>query len=79
MSPFGIGTLELVAILLSAVLTLAIFFGRFQCRRWSVAILACVTLAAIFTPADIFSLLLMSSVLVAVYYTGTRHYARDAS
>lgn len=75
MLPFGIGTLELAAILLTAVLTLTIFIGRFSYRKWSAVILGCVTLAAILTPSDVFSMLLMATAFVAVYCVGTRHHA----
>ena len=71
---FGIGSLELVAILMSAAVSVAMFVRRDTGRRWSIAVFGCVTLAAILTPADIFSMLVMASVLFGVYLVGTRHY-----
>lgn len=71
--PFSIGYLELATILVIAVMTISMFLGRFSCRRWSTAILGCVTLAAILSPADLFSMSFMAAAFIGVYFVGTRH------
>lgn len=73
MLPFGIGTLELASVVAVAAVTFTMFIGRMPYRRWSAAILACAVLAAILTPPDLFSMLLMSAAFLAVYFGGTRH------
>ncbi len=73
--PFAIGFLELATILVLAVVSFALFLGRFSCRRWSFAILGCVTLAAILTPSDLFSMLLMAIAIIGAYLLGSRHQA----
>jgi Sec-independent protein secretion pathway component TatC len=73
MTPFAIGYLELATILVIAVVSLSMFLGRFSCRHWSAAILGCVTLAAILTPADLFSMSLMTVAFIGVYLVGTWH------
>lgn len=73
MTPFAIGYLELTTILVIAVVSFSMYLGRFSCRHWSSAILGCATLAAILTPADLFSMSLMTVAFIGVYRFGTWH------
>ena len=73
MMPLAIGYLELATILVTAVVTSTMFLGRFSYRHWSAVNLGCVTLAAILTPADLLSMLLMTIAFIGVYLVGTRH------
>lgn len=74
MLPFGVGMLELTVVVVVAAVTFTMFVARISYRKWSAAILVCVALAAILTPPDLFSMLLMSTAFIAVYFGGTRHH-----
>ena len=70
MMPCGIGTLELAAIFVVAILA---FCARPIHISWRVAFLGSVILATVITPADLFSMALMAVVIIAVYFVGSRH------
>lgn len=69
--PF-IGFLEIAAIALCGIVSLVAYFG-IGLRRWCTALLICVTLAALLTPSDIYSTVLLAIVLFAGYGAGTFH------
>jgi Sec-independent protein secretion pathway component TatC len=71
--PFGISYLELAAILVVAIVACAMYFARVPQYRWCFVALGCVTLAAVLTPADLLSTLLLAAAFAAVYFAGTRH------
>ena len=70
MMPFGIGTLELAAIFVVAIFVLC---ARPIHISWRVAFLGSVILATVITPADLFSMVVMAVVIMAVYFVGSRH------
>ena len=65
--------LDLTLILSLATVSLALFLMRDARLRWSLAILGCVTLAALLTPPDFYSTLVVTPGFIAAYYFGTRH------
>ena len=73
MMPLGIGMLELIMLGLTATAVCVMYFSRLRFRHWSVVLLGCAALASLLTPADLFSMLVMTLVFVCVYYAGTRH------
>ena len=69
---FQIGNLELATTLLVGVAAVMMTIRRSRYYRWILVIFGCMSLAAIVTPADLFSMLLMSVAFLAVYFAGTR-------
>ncbi len=67
-----IGYLELAATFVVGAAALMMFIGRSRYYRPMLAIVGCMCLAAIVTPADLFSMLLMTIAFLAVYFVGTR-------
>ncbi len=70
---FGIGTTELGVLATLATISFACFFFRIPVSRWLNAGLGCATLAALVTPADVYSMLVATAVLFSTYYAGSRH------
>jgi Sec-independent protein secretion pathway component TatC len=70
---FAVGTTELC--LLATLVTLSLLASLFRIpgSKWLHAGLGCATLAAFVTPADVYSMLVASTVLFSTYYAGTRH------
>lgn len=77
--PYGISIFELTAILASAAVAVGMFLWGSSQLRWSVAILICVSLAAMLTPADAFSMLTVTVALAGVYLLGTQHGSRSSA
>ena len=69
---------DLFLILPLAIISTALFMKRDVRLRWSLAILGCAVLAALLTPADLYSTLIVALGLVVAYYFGTQHSARRA-
>ena len=67
-----IGTIELFFIAcLWAIVTIA-FFLNARFKRTAIAFAVCMTVSTVITPADIFSCLLVGSILFVTYLTGLR-------
>ena len=73
----GLGTLEVFAFVVVMLLARLAYVCGFSTLRWSVAIGCCAAVGAIVTPADIFSMLVMTTILIGFYYAGSRH-SREA-
>ena len=67
---------ELFLILAVAIIPVVFFLKRDVRLRWSLAVLGCVTLAAVLTPPDLYSTFLVAPGCIVAYYFGTRHYPR---
>ncbi len=76
---FGIGTLELCFVLMLLIVTLALCWLRNERYRWCSVGLACFVVAAVVTPADLYSMLAAGTLLLTSYVAGTRHYQLDSS
>ena len=70
-----VGTVELLTLLILVILS-ATVWRRSDYSRWSWAVTICFAIAALVTPADVFSMLLVGAVFLGFYVAGTRHYSR---
>ena len=68
-----IGTVELGVIAVVAIVVLVLNRCGYLSMRWCLAVLGCATVGALLTPADAFSMLVMTLVLLGVYFAGSRH------
>ncbi len=71
--PLELGLFELAATLFLGLISIACYVGGSRHFRWSLTTFACVALASILTPADMFSMMLLALAFLAVYFAGTRH------
>ena len=67
---FGIVELFFI-VCLWAIVTIAFFLSA-KFKRNAIALAVCMTVSAVITPADIFSCLLVGSILFMTYLTGLR-------
>ena len=70
---FSIGSLELLAIILIAVPTFVMYFRRDARCRWFFAVLVCMALASITTPADVASTAVMFPAFLSTFMMGARY------
>lgn len=71
--PFSLGGYELFAILAVALPTIVLVATRgYSASRWLVAASVCLVAAAIITPADLFSMTVLSVAFFALLMLGAR-------
>ncbi|MGI9473966.1 MAG: hypothetical protein ACR2NZ_20650 [Rubripirellula sp.] len=68
----SISPLELIAVFGIAIPALILFWIRDPRWRWFASLAACIGVAAVLTPADIVSTLILSVVLFATFLAGRR-------
>lgn len=71
---FSVGAIEILAVLFIGVTTFALFARRENRYRLMVVTLACASLAAIVTPADVLSMLLLFVAFLATFAFGSKYH-----
>lgn len=69
----SIGSLELLVLAVTAVVTLVMFLRGHAKARWVFAGLVCMALASVTTPADVFSMAILCFAFLATFVMGTRY------
>lgn len=69
----GIGSIELIVLLLVAISALGMYLMQLSHWRWGVAIFGCTFVSAFITPADVYSMLVMAATLLCAYIAGSKH------
>ncbi len=71
--PFSLGTIELLLLAALAIPVALLYVRRHRHYRIGVAAMACATLAAVITPADIVSMMLLFMAFAGVFVFGSRY------
>lgn len=69
----GIGTVELMAMVIIATSALVMVRYGYLSMRWALAVIGSAAVGALITPADVFSMLVMTLILLCVYFAGSKH------
>lgn len=69
----GIGIVELVVLAVVLVSVLLLNRYGYLSKRWGFAFFGCAALGALITPADAFSMLTTTALLLCVYFAGSKH------
>ena len=70
--PFSLGALELLLLVTIAIPVALLYARRHRHYRVGVAMLVCAGLAALITPADVLSMLLLFTAFAGVFMLGLR-------
>jgi Sec-independent protein secretion pathway component TatC len=68
-----IGTVELAVLVVAAISALVMNRFGYLSMRWGLAVFGCTAVGALLSPADLFSMLVMTAVLLCVYFAGSKH------
>lgn len=71
--PFSLGAIELLLLVALAIPVAILYARRHRHFRAGVAVFVCATLAALITPADIVSMVLLFAAFVGVFLFGSRY------
>ncbi|QDT04881.1 Sec-independent protein translocase protein (TatC) [Rubripirellula lacrimiformis] len=71
--PFSLGAIELLLLAVLAIPVALLYARNHRHHRVGVAIVACAALAALITPADIVSMLLLFAAFAGVFLFGSRY------
>ncbi len=71
--PFSLGAIELLLLIALAILVATLYVCRHRYFRAGVAAFVCAALAALITPADVVSMVLLFAVFGVVFLFGSRY------
>ena len=71
--PFSLGGIELLALLAIAIPVALLYIRRDRRYRYGVAAFVCASVAALITPADILSMLILFAAFLGIFTFGSRY------